>query len=350
MELLMKIFAVFLWNILIPFIIGLIPTRFMKKENGGIIMSLVLGIVITMGIFEPVALVFIFKKKSFMLLVKVMKLIWCMLALLSLVLNAKRIIMHLRDIKNNKAYKNIKIDLTMLIAIIAIGFQIYMCIAYQHVDDDDAFYVATATTAVQTDSMYKISPYTGFKYKRLPTRYILSPMPIYYAMLSQLTNTQATEYAHSYLPVIVLIFVYGIYYLWSKLLFDNHSQRGLFLLLICAINIFGGHSIYTTQSFLVLRMWQGKAILASGLIPLTLYFCYCTSKEGANVIKLLMLFMLSLAASMVSSMGIFLTPVAVGVWALTDLVLNRRIKNMFYYIMAIAPCIICGLIYIMIKG
>ena len=38
------------------------------------------------------------------------------------------------------------------------------------------FYVGTATTAVETDSLYAYNPYTGAAYNVLPSRYILSPV------------------------------------------------------------------------------------------------------------------------------------------------------------------------------
>ena len=64
---------------------------------------------------------------------------------------------------------------------ILILFQLVVVVLYAHMDEDDAFYVGTATTAVETDSLYAYNPYTGAAYNVLPSRYILSPFPAGYA-------------------------------------------------------------------------------------------------------------------------------------------------------------------------
>ena len=49
----------------------------------------------------------------------------------------------------------------MWIAAGAILVQIGVCVYYAHMDADDAFYVATATTSVHTDSIFAYNPYSG---------------------------------------------------------------------------------------------------------------------------------------------------------------------------------------------
>ena len=56
----------------------------------------------------------------------------------------------------------------LVVAGILILFQLVVVVLYAHMDEDDAFYVGTATTAVETDSLYAYNPYTGAAYNVLP--------------------------------------------------------------------------------------------------------------------------------------------------------------------------------------
>jgi uncharacterized membrane protein len=132
-------------------------------------------------------------------------------------------------------------------------------------------------------------------------------------------------------------------------LFASSSEVGIFLFIICILNLFGNYSEFTTQSFLLLRVWQGKAILAAGIIPLIIYMCYRISADEKQRILWIFLFFTTSAACLVSSMGIFLAPISVGCWALVDLIKARKIKRTLTYFVCCLPCMVCGVIYILIS-
>jgi len=215
-------------------------------------------------------------------------------------------------------------------------------------DDDDAFFVATATTSIANNSLYVQDPYTGADYTAIPTRYILSPFSIFYAVMSELTDMHPTIYAHFYLSLVLLLFVYLLYYLWGKEWFVQAKSIGIFLVLVSFLNVFGNYSDYTMQNFLLTRLWQGKAFLAAGIIPFMLYICYKISKEENSRLLWMVLLLTLSAASHVSSMGIFMAPIAVGSFALVNLIMTRKIKNFVLFIACCAPCILCGLVYMII--
>ena len=56
----------------------------------------------------------------------------------------------------------------LVVAGILILIQLVVVVLYAHMDEDDAFYVGTATTAVETDTLYAYNPYTGAAYNVLP--------------------------------------------------------------------------------------------------------------------------------------------------------------------------------------
>ncbi len=342
----MNILLIIFWNLIIPIFIGYFITYFLKNDvRDNIALNFVVGLITIFGIFEPITLVAIYLKISLTLLTSIMEIIWISLSIVSMILNFKRFI-NIRK-KTSQVFKACNIFIAGTILLILL--QGYVYVVYEHIDDDDAFFVATATTAVENDNLYVNSAYTGGVYGKLPTRYILSPFSIYYAVMAKLTGTHATIYAHLYLPIVILIFVYLIYYIWGKALFNNSRSIGIFLFFICLLNIFGNYTEFTTQSFLLLRLWQGKAVLAAGIIPFLLYVCYNLTKEEKQGALWIVLLLTTSAACLVSSMGIFLAPFSIGCWALVNLIQTRKLIKTFQYISCCLPCIVCGIIYIIIS-
>lgn len=346
MSIWINILWIVLWNILIPIMIGFLCTMFLKtNDKNNLALNFVIGFIVMIGIFQPITLLAIYFKASLSFLTIIMKLLWIVLSVLSFVLNWKRIF---RCICSAPELLK-KMNFFLVGAILLILIQAYFYVAFEHIDDDDAFFVATATTSIANDNLYIVSPYTGELYKKLPTRYILSPFSIFYAVMSKLAYVHTTIYAHLFLPIILLMFVYCVYYLWGKEWFRDKRTLGLFLILLSFINMFGNYSEFTTQSFLLFRLWQGKAFLAAGIIPFILYLCYKIRKEDKQIMYWGGLFLGTAAASHVSSMGIFLTPVCIGVWALADLIMTKKIKRPIFYIGCCLPCILCGVVYLIIS-
>lgn len=346
MSLFYNILLIILWNVIVPMLIGFLITRFMKSEDkNNVALNFLFGFVAMLGIFQPITLIAIYLKVSLTLLTTSMKLLWGGLSVVSIVINYKRIFVTI----NNIPLILKKFNIYLFGALLLILLQAYSYIGYEHIDDDDAFFVATATTAVANDNLYVISPYSGAVYTKLPTRYVLSPFSIYYAVMSKLTFIHAAVYAHLFLPLVLLLFVYLVYYLWAKEWFQKAESLGVFLVMISIINIFGNYSEFTTQTFMLFRLWQGKAFLAAGILPFILYLCYKTCKENNYSIYFVVLFLSTLAASNVSSMGIFLAPILIGCWTTVDLIMTRKIKKSMYYMLCCLPSILCGFLYVVIS-
>ena len=95
------------------------------------------------------------------------------------------------------------------IAILLILLQIAVCSLMAHMDADDCFYVATATTDVYTDTIFEVDPYTGTAYRALPRRYVLSPFPVFLAVVSQLSGRlHPAVMAHMVFPAVFLSMAY----------------------------------------------------------------------------------------------------------------------------------------------
>ena len=167
-------------------------------------------------------------------------------------------------------------------------FELYMSYTNASIDGDDAYYVAQSVQTWQTGTMYYYVPYTGWT-TTLDGRHALSMMPIWVAYIATACGTHPTIVAHSLLPMVLIPLAdLCLYCAASELTcsFPKEQQRRMLpaiMILVAVMQIFGNISIYTPETFLILRTWQGKSLLANLILPaalvLLLYWC------GINGVK-----------------------------------------------------------------
>ena len=261
------ILAVF-WLILVPVAVGRLP--FVKRRQPLLAERFVSGYLILFSIMELLTLPMTFLKTPLHVLVISYGIIALLLAAGGIFATVKQ-----RDkirIKDIFGTENIYLWAVMLLILA----QIAMCVFLAHMDADDAFYVAQATTDVQTDTIFEVIPYTGLKYYGLPSRYVLSPFPVFLAVVSQLSmGLHPAIMAHMIFPAVFLLAVYCVQYLLGKKWFaDDRRGQGMYLFLVACIASFSAYSVYNAGSFQMVRLWQGKAVLASVFLPLLFYLCH----------------------------------------------------------------------------
>lgn len=237
------------------------------------------------------------------------------------------------------------------IALVLIAAQICVASLLAHMDADDAFYVGTATTAVHTDTIFSVNPYTGNAYRKLPSRYVLSPFPIFLAVISQLCGgLHPAIVAHVIFPAVFLVMAYLVLYQFAKLFFpENADARGIFLILGCALTWFSGFSVYTSGNFQMIRIWQGKGLLAAALLPLSVWLCMKTVMQKKPELPWYFLLLTNGACCLVSSMGIMLSPLVMGIFAVMGAVHCREPKRIITCILCCIPSIVLGAAYVLIK-
>lgn len=234
-------------------------------------------------------------------------------------------------------------------ALLVIAFQLAVVTVLAHFDADDAFYVAAGTTAVETDTIFEINAYTGIPYSSLPYRYVLSPFPIFLAVISQLCGgLHPAIMAHTVFPPIFLICVYcGVYQLSRKWFKDDRNAQAIFLFLTAMLCWFSAYSVYNAGNFQMVRLWQGKAVLAAFLLPLVFYLSSSVILEEQPQYSWLLLLMADISCCLLSSMGIILAPLMTGIFALLGLLRFRSLKRTLYALSCCIPSVVLGAIYLL---
>lgn len=239
-----------------------------------------------------------------------------------------------------------------LMAVILICFQLYMTVTYMHIDDDDAFYVGTAVTTLETDTMYQYEAETGLPLKELPSRYVLSPLPFFNAFLSKVFLLPPAVTAHLVLAVFWILISYLIYMMLGKLFLQRDYQKeGMYLFFVAVLQMLGNFSVYSASTFTLSRTWQGKGMLTGILIPAMIYLCLSGWKENRKYQwDLEKTIELGITAGMVSSMGIMLFPIMAGIFGIAAAILSKSCKVLIKGIVCCIPSILLVALYVLLKA
>lgn len=240
-----------------------------------------------------------------------------------------------------------------ILVFVLIGLQLIMALTHASFDGDDAYYVVQSLITDETDTLYRILPYTG-RSTALDYRHSMAVFPIWIAYLARVTGIHATIISHTILPLILIPFTYWIYLEVGKQLFKEKTQQlPGFMILVCVLQIFGNTSIYTASTFFLMRTWQGKSMLANVVIPavfMVLLWIFDREGEKRALGKGLwiLLFVLNIVAAMMSTASVFLNVVLLGVMGI---VLAIREKDPWILLKIGLTCIPCGgygLLYILL--
>lgn len=344
------------WLTIFPWGIGLI---FNKWYTGERMMpwyqSFLFGLMTELVIFQIIAICLTFLKSTLTLLT----ILWMICCVLLFVLGIWISIVKRKKLVNNRTGREKKAKSKhkwengiVAVAVVAlVAFQVIFVTLHVYDDLDDAWYVGTAVISYFTDTLNLISPYTGELMKEFHPDYVLSPWPVFCAMVGKLSFTHPAIIMHTFIPIIMIPLCYIIYFLLGKEIFKQNINKTLWLLLfLCLLNIYGNWSIRSTATFLLCRIWQGKAILSNCIIPLIIcVFIYLVNRAENKKLHFVLLLITVMAGTMVSSMGVFLGPVILFALSLVDLISHKRIGNVLRAFVCVVPCILQFALYIWMR-
>ena len=177
----LKLLACLLWFVIVPECVGLGLLN-LKKENKSMIFAIIIGYIFGFTIFQFLAIPMIFMHLKFTTLAYSWAIIMIILTIVSIIIVRKKI----KEIfiENLNTLKEQPKVLTAVIVVIVL-FQAFMAFKYMHEDYDDSNFVAKATIAYDTNTLYEYGD-TGKELESIPARNGLSPYPIYTATISSL--------------------------------------------------------------------------------------------------------------------------------------------------------------------
>lgn len=337
---------ILLWFAAVPFGMGSLPFFQTGKKENSWLSRLVCGYAVMFALFELLALPMIFAGLSFAVLKYSYGGICLVLAFWALFMEKGNLPKEAREkIKGLK-----EIPWPMWAAFFLIALQMGAYVLGMATDLDDSFYVATATTTLETGGMFTHGAYTGRAAAELPSRYVLAPFPILLAFYSDAVQMHPAVVAHTVQPVFFLLISYSVYgFIGKKLMGEEKKAVGFFLFFLALVQTFSYYSVYTQGTFMLIRIWQGKALLASFILPAIFHRSWCCMQKDAARGDWLRLFCLMMSACLVSSMGMMLAPVMIGIMALLYGIPGGQWKKILYAFLCCLPNIFCAAVYLLVK-
>lgn len=254
-----------------------------------------------------------------------------------------------QPIKSDREGKVWKWILSVLVVILVM-LQAYIPARYEHRDDDDARFISEEVSAVEHDTMYWDDPITAdqlYWNEGEVRKDFTSPWAMYVSMCSRISNIAPAALSHTYLPFFLILICYGVYYLIGNTLLKGDGEKTLmFLLFLSVIHLWGYTSTHTLASMLLLRIWQGKAVCASLMLPVFFYLMYQVLQREYKKGWLVFLYVAGNAACLLSGIGIVTSPVILFVYGVIDLFYYKNWKKLFAIWLAAIPCAVYLLYYL----
>ncbi len=269
-------------------------------------------------------------------------------------LGAKRFVC-LRKRKNlelkytRESFSGITIVL-LIVAVALILIQFFLYFLGQHIDQDDARWLAEANDALEYGDMMTRNVSTGEFLGWFDTiRDVTSPWAMFFAVLAKIIHTNTAVAAHTVYAPITLLMSYGIYYLIGRELFKKNESWSAFLLSVVVLNLFFAGTVYTQSVFTLVRIWQGKATVAGIFIPFLFYLGIRINKRNEKA-DWLCLAITGCAACLTSGMGISLSGILIILLGGYSIITYRRWGRIPFWILSLSPSVGFSLLYFYLKG
>ena len=227
-------------------------------------------------------------------------------------------------------------------------FQMVMAVYMTSFDGDDTYYVAQSLIAQVTDRMYTVEPYAGHS-TPLDSRHALALVTIWQAFLATLSGIHATVFAHTVMPLFLLPFSYLVLYLCGRMLFrEDETRLPVFLIITCLLRIFGNVSIYTPETFLLTRTWQGKSILANIVFVLILWIFFNLYETPEQKAFWCLLALTHVFAGTCTSIGMFLTAALTALFTAALCLYQKNARVLLYGALTLVPNAVYTVLYLVL--
>ena len=345
------------WSILIllvtvmPFLLGMVPVKVMNSFQKTPAMAYLCGWFVSFSVFELVSVPFILLERSFTEVVIVYSIVIAVILVISAFWGKDMVKQFLSWTRWKKELLDMPLwtRIGWIVLILMIGAQMFAAVYYEYYDGDDAYYIAQSVMADTFDTMYVRDNYTGYLYD-LDIRHALSPTPIYIAWMSRISGIHSAMIAHSVLAPVWLFLMYCVYsQIGKRLLAKNKDWQPLFLIFLSVWFFFGKVSLYTAETFVMTRTWQGKGLMAGVILP-TLLLCliYLADKRPQKG-SWILLVMVVLSSAFATSVSFMLVPTVVGIAAVLIGWQKRSAKTVLLMGACCIPCIVLALCYLLIR-
>ena len=338
---LLNIFMTVIVLFIVPILIGNTTYGILKMERT-LTESFLFGHITMWAICQFITVPLVLLKADFRVLVVLLTIIYVGYILYGLIRKYTcKVFLKIETIdKNEKILDNIAI----VIMIFAVFILLLACVFLQHTDADDSRFVVNSVDTFRTNRMLLTDVNTGLPIDTWIgdlNKDVSSPWAIYCAYLAKVMLSHPTIVMHTILTPVLLLLACSTYWILSEQFIGNDIlHRCIFVCIVILVQIYGCHSIFSSETFLLTRLWQGKAVVAGVGIPALIWqfvSMYYEEKYKRQIIRLVVT---DVAMCLLSNMGIILGFFLIGCYGLVYGIEKKSFKYMIYTWLACIPSII----------
>ncbi|MBQ3210629.1 MAG: hypothetical protein IJB09_03980 [Oscillospiraceae bacterium] len=329
-----------LFAILLPYAAGRLVFPHEERDKG---LMFIVGMCVSLAVFEIIYLPFFFLRLPF----KLLTIVYFVLAAAALTAG---FLLHYR--KKPLAAPE-KQPLTRSEKICAGVFALVFVFQVLRVtagagtwNIDDAWYLTIANDALHTNTIMGTDPVTGLPHDYTQDvaanmEYIFSPWPMFWAMFAQLFQLPVTTLMRTVLPFYFIAIFYFV--LYRLVLFIFSGKRDKALMALCLLSIFYEFSAVAMNvryTWIILYPWMGKGFGPSVICTAALFiFLICVNEENAARRRVLWpaLFMANLAGCMCASSCAELNLIALGCWGLVCVFDKKDLSIIWKLAVCVSP-------------
>lgn len=345
---------------IIPFCVGMIPVNLIERQHRSLGVTYIAGILTTLAVFQVIAVpIVILNERGFRVIVPLFSILTILIGMVGVFMTwctgKKEPFSGDGEILSFTRFfqKKEEEGLLWLFVLVLIGFQMFMAATLTSFDGDDAYYVVQSLLTDETDTLYRIRPYTGLS-TGIDLRHSLAVFPIWIAYIARMSGVHSTIVAHLVLPLVLIPVTYWIYLeIGKKLLKREMHKLPVFMIFISIMQIFGNVSIYTNATFFLTRTWQGKSLLANVVLPAIVWlilwiFDNDNYEKETRVGLWTLLVITNFVAAMSSTASVFLAAMLIGVTGLVMGIKEKDIQIPLRLMISCIPLVIYGTVFLLL--
>ena len=205
------------------------------------------------------------------------------------------------------------LNIRSLVIVLAVGAAaICVTLIANRPDADDSFYLSIPATLLRFPEKSVLLNDTIYRIGNLPIQlpvYRIHSYEVLIGAIARITGAQPTTIAYMVFPPFFALLSIIAWTQLLRLLAPTQWALTLIVLFLCVLMLGEAHQSYGNFAFV--RMFQGKAILATVMVPCIVYLALEYSRQG-KISNWLVLFAAQVAAIGITSSGLFVAPAAAG--------------------------------------
>ena len=245
----------------VPVLLGALEAAISRREEKSVAEIITNGYLIMLALFWGIAVLFIQKEQALSALTKV----WCSIAVVG---SLSGLIVGRRVLKNMLAECKQFWQGRKYLLVFAAALSIVVSIVLTRPSSEDIT-VLIVDTAIETDSMYLVNPYSGYETGIVDKNHANAPIEMLYATAVQLTGGEAQMIVYYILPIVLISFFFLVIWRIACTLFEQEEQQiGFEMVVIILYWMTTYMKNRTLVTGIFLNSWNGLTMLSCIILPL----------------------------------------------------------------------------------